>query len=187
MVFSNRSSRFAPRSTTGDRPFQSPFKVEHKVIGADRAARAFGAPQFIEHFLVILIEKGGEIGESFPHRLNSYQAIIHAREVGANAGPWPLLRPAYQAGPHRIEADVTNGSPQVGIIHDTGCKAAVEKVTRPAVATVYEIGISPMCFSHASPSQSAFGTRMRWTWFGIKQYVQTRMLAFRICSAKRLR
>jgi hypothetical protein len=89
----------------------------------------------------------------------------------AHARPRPVFRLADELRANRVQTDITYRSHEMALIHDDGSEAALKQVTGPASARIDEMGVAPVGgapIARASPL-SSFGTRMRWTWLGIRQ------------------
>jgi hypothetical protein len=72
-------------------------------------------------------EKCSKIGDQRAQGPHRCQLVILAREMCADARPWPVLGTAHQRRDHRIERDVTHGRQQVRRAHHHRTEAALER------------------------------------------------------------
>ncbi len=96
--------------------------------------------------------------DAIEHRSDLDQSIVHTRTMGTNAGPRPIVRARDEAGPDRIQADMTSGGDQMCLIHRHGSIAPVEEVACPTGPGVDESGVTAMAFADSS-AKSRFVAR----------------------------
>jgi len=95
----------------------------------------------------LLAKEKGPISSARKQRRHSDQAVVPAKKMSACAAPRVVFSAGREAGPNRIELDISSGRERVRVVHHVGSEASLPEVTTPTLASVDLGRIAPVRFA----------------------------------------
>jgi hypothetical protein len=141
-LIDNCRARFSSWRAAGDGTAKQSLQAGEKFRSARRPARALRVAQRFKAVFGGAFQQGLEVGDAVQHRPHAHQGVVHPREMGANAGPWPIPGARHQTGPRGVQAHISGGRDKMILVHRDRGKPTLKEMSRPSATRVDEVGLS---------------------------------------------